>query len=385
MPALGADMVEGTLLEWQVHPGDEVHRGDIVAVIDTDKAAIEVECFEDGVVRELLVQPGTKVPVGTPLAVIDGSGVCVPEPVIENPLVRRRAAMKAEARRQPVAAPPVVAPAPARRKGVRASPFARRRATELGVDLATVAGTGRDGAITAADVEGTSTPAEHVAGDRSESMRRAIGELMARSKREVPHYYLSSTIDMTASMTWLRDTNSARTVSDRLVPAALLLKAAALACREVPQLNGYWEDELHIADHVNLGVAVSMRPSGLVAPAILDADTLDLLSLMRQLRELVTRARAGRLRSREMSDGTITVTNLGDNGAEAVFGVIYPPQVALVGLGRVVERPWATQGLLGVRPCVTATLSADHRATDGHDGSRYLAALNQLLQEPEKL
>jgi pyruvate dehydrogenase E2 component (dihydrolipoamide acetyltransferase) len=217
-------------------------------------------------------------------------------------------------------------------------------------------------------------------------MRRAIGDLMARSKREIPHYYLSRTIDLSRAVDWLHDVNAGRAVAQRLVPAALLLKAAALAVREVPQLNGYWTDGgLQVADHVHLGVAVSLRSGGLVTPAILDADTLDLDTLMARLHDLVKRSRSGRLRGQEMTAGTMTVTNLGDNGADCVFGVIYPPQVALVGLGRVVDQPWAEHGLLGVRPCVTATLAGDHRATDGHDGSRYLTALDELLQTPEKL
>jgi pyruvate dehydrogenase E2 component (dihydrolipoamide acetyltransferase) len=151
-------------------------------------------------------------------------------------------------------------------------------------------------------------------------------------------------------------------------------------------MNGWWvDDHVEVSEHVHLGVAVALRPSGLVAPAILDAETLDLDTLMSRLRDLVTRARAGRLRQQEMTAGTLTVTNLGDNGADAVFGVIYPPQVALVGFGRVADRPWAQDGLLGVRPCVEATLAADHRASDGHRGSRYLAALEDYLQKPEGL
>ena len=217
-------------------------------------------------------------------------------------------------------------------------------------------------------------------------MRRTIGELMARSKREVPHYYLSTTVDMSAAMDWLKDTNADRPVARRLVPAAVLLKACAQAVRAVPAVNGWWVDgEFRPSEHVHLGVAISLRPSGLVAPAILDADTLDLDTLMARLHDLVTRARAGRLRGREMSDGTLTVTNLGDNGAEAVLGVVYPPQVALVGIGRVHEVPVARNGLVGARPAVTLTLSADHRVTDGHEGSRYLAAVDALLHTPEEL
>lgn len=217
-------------------------------------------------------------------------------------------------------------------------------------------------------------------------MRHAIGELMARSKREIPHYYLATTVDLSAALTWLRAENEQRSVTGRILPAALLLKATALALREVPALNGFWVDDgFQAADGVHLGVAVSLRGGGLVAPALHDADQLSLDEVMAGLKDLVERARAGRLRASEMSDPTLTVTNLGDQGADEVLGVIYPPQVALVGFGRIAERPWAVDGMLGVRPTVRATLSADHRASDGATGSKLLAAIERLLQRPEDL
>ena len=217
-------------------------------------------------------------------------------------------------------------------------------------------------------------------------MRLAIGNLMARSKREIPHYYLSTTIDLEPMTQWLRTRNRELPVPSRIVPAALLLKAAALAAREVPQLNGFWRGERFVpAEHVHLGVAISLRNAGMVAPAIHDADTLSVADLMARLRDLVTRARTGRLRGSEMTDATITVTNLGDRGVEAVFGVIYPPQVALAGFGKVTSAPYAVGGLLGVRSQVTATLAADHRASDGYTGARYLEAITRLLQKPEEL
>jgi pyruvate dehydrogenase E2 component (dihydrolipoamide acetyltransferase) len=217
-------------------------------------------------------------------------------------------------------------------------------------------------------------------------MRRAIGELMARSKREIPHYSLSTTIDLSAALSWLGRHNADRDSATRVVPAALLLRATARAARTVPDVNGWWvEGRLTNDEHVHLGVAVALRGGGLVTPAILDADTLDVDALMARLRDLVTRARSGRLKQTEMTAGTLTVTNLGDQGVESVLGVIYPPQVALVGFGRVVERPVAHDGLLGVHPVVTATLAGDHRASDGHRGGVFLAAIDRLLQEPEAL
>lgn len=437
MPALGADMTEGTLLEWLVRPGDRVARGDIVAVVDTAKAAIEVECFETGTVERLLAEPGTTVPVGAAMAVIatekpapESASASAPEPTRADgpgvtPLVRHlaeesgvdlaavhgtgsggritRADVLAAVppgprgkRRPAPRSPAASAQAPPPGARVRATPLARRVAAEAGIDLATVTGTGADGAVRVSDVRAaagrppSAAPPEPVpkraAEGRQQAMRRAVGDLMARSKREIPHYYLSTTVDLSTVVGWLPERNRQLPVSERLVPAALLLKAAALAAREVPQLNGFWTDGGFVpAPVVHLGVAVALRGGGLVAPAIHDAADLSSAELMARLRDLVARARAGRLRGSETSDPTITVTSLGDQGVEAVFGVIYPPQVALVGLGKVVERPWAVDGMLGVRPAVIATLSADHRASDGATGARYLAALDRLLQKPEEL
>lgn len=217
-------------------------------------------------------------------------------------------------------------------------------------------------------------------------MRQAIARLMARSKREIPHYYLRETIDLSRAMAWLHDRNRELDVTERLVPAALLLKAAAVAAREVPALNGFWIDDQFVPGQgIHLGCAISLRGGGLITPAIHDAAGLSPLELMSSLRDLVTRARSGRLKGSELTDATITVTNLGDQGVELVFGVIYPPQVALVGFGKVVERPVAANGMVGVRPVVTATLAADHRATDGYTGARFLTALTDQLQRPEDM
>jgi pyruvate dehydrogenase E2 component (dihydrolipoamide acetyltransferase) len=167
---------------------------------------------------------------------------------------------------------------------------------------------------------------------------------------------------------------------------ALIFKAVALALREVPELNATWEDNrVALKSRIHVGVAIALRQGGLVAPALHDTDRLTLVELMQRLRDLVNRTRAGSLRSSELSDPTITVTHLGEQGVESVYGVIYPPQVAMVGVGRIVERPWCIDGQVVPRPLMTATLSADHRVSDGHRGSIFLAALNRLLQEPIQL
>lgn len=360
MPQLGADMTAGRLVAWYKQPGDAVKRGDIIAEVDTDKGAIDVEVFADGIVEKILVQPGEKVPVGTPLATIRDTGAAPPPTV--------------------PAAPTTGAPALARQ---RISPAARKAAAELGVDLAGTQGTGPGGAVTRADVERAAAPAE---ADRPARMRQAIAAAVTRSKREIPHFYLSTTIDLHRATSWLGEQNATRPVADRLLAGALFLKAVALALRDVPELNARWEGPKVVrSDAIHVGVATFLREGGLVAPALHDTDRLSLDDLMGKLRDLVGRARAGELRSSELSDPTITVTSLGDRGVDAVFGVIYPPQVAIVGFGKVVERPWSAEGRIVAHPLVTATLSADHRVTDGHRGALFLAAIDRLLQNPQAL
>jgi pyruvate dehydrogenase E2 component (dihydrolipoamide acetyltransferase) len=412
-------MDSGTVIEWLVKPGDVVQRGDIVAVVDTDKADIEIETFEGGTVGELLVPVGRRVPVGTPIATMLSAGEQLaprptPRPVdevapsaaplapppLETPpvLAALAAAPVAAAPVEPPAAP---APLPTAAGGVAAhvhSPVVRRLAHHLGVDIDSLVGTGPGGAVTRHDVEQAAAPgapetipaAPGPTSDREEerrrSMRTAIANLMARSAREIPHYHLASDIDMSVAMAWLERTNLERPVHERLLPAALLLKAVALAAKQFPDMNGAWVDGgFQPAGAVHLGVAISLRGGGLVAPAIHDADSLDLPALMSALRDLVERTRAGRLRSSEMSDPTLTVTSLGDHGVAVVHGLIYPPQVALVGFGTIAERVWASGGMVGARPIVTATLAADHRASDGMRGARFLNTIDQLLQEPGAL
>jgi len=209
---------------------------------------------------------------------------------------------------------------------------------------------------------------------------------MGKSKREIPHYYLTSTIDFGEAQAWLDAWNSTHEPIDRLLPAVLLLKASARALKLVPQLNGFYVNgEYRASSAVHLGWAVALRGGGLIAPAIHDADQKSLTDLMAALRDLVQRARSGGLRSSELTDPTATVTSLGDRGAESVLGVIYPPQVAILGFGRIVQRPWVVDGRLMPRPLVSISLAADHRASDGHVGGQLLAAIDSALQDPINL
>jgi pyruvate dehydrogenase E2 component (dihydrolipoamide acetyltransferase) len=481
MPALGAGMDVGRIIEWYVAPGEHVRRGGIVALVETDKANIEVECFEAGVVEELLVEAGRKVPVGTPLARIVPEGAevsappapalaavepaavepaaaaapapeVIPEPVpvavgaeaagavdehplAASPLVRREAEEAgvdltrvrgtgpggiitrhdvATAVRQPAGAreaPALEALLPA---GTRASPYARRLAAERQLDVATFAGTGPGGAVLARDLpEAQAAPsapapapppapapapppvtergtrpaaAAPATEDRGLAMRQAIARAMERSNREIPHYYLGETVDVEGTLRWLTELNADRPPAARILPAAVALKAVALALREYPDFNGYWvDDTFQPGDGIHLGVAINLRRGGLLAPAIRDADQRSLDELMEALKDLVQRTRAGGLRGTELTDPTITVSNLGDTGVETIQGVITPPQVALVGVGRVTERPWGVDGMLAIRRTLYVSLAGDHRASDGHRGGRFLAAIAANLTRPETL
>lgn len=401
MPALGADMDEGTLNEWLVKPGDKITRGQIVAVVETTKAAVEVECWQEGTVNELLVGVGETVQVGAPLATLLAEG--------EKPEKRAgKPRPSASEVTRPPAAPPKPHPGgtapgvPQHRRWV--SPAARRLAQSLHVDVGAVSGTGPQGAVTISDVEHAAAGLAHAAAaeraakpapqppaktkpaDRAALMRTSIAAAMSRSKREIPHYYLAEEIVLQNALTWLTTRNAQRSIDERVLPAVLLLKAVGVAAERFGEFNGFWRDDgFQPATGVHVGVGISLRGGGLVAPAIHDVSEKKLDELMDDLTDLVARARSFSLRSSEMSDPTITVTNLGDQGVDTVFGVIYPPQVALVGFGQPAQRVCVIDGGIRVVTAVQATLAADHRASDGHRGALFLKAINELLQQPDLL
>ena len=414
MPSLGADMESAVLVEWLVKPGDSVASGDVVAVVETQKGAIEIEIFNDGVIEQILVDVGfDEIPVGTPLAQIRAVGETVLEVVPEpEPIpVSVGAPPPTEEEHHPMDQVRVAETERRNGKRVRISPLARKVAADLNVDLSQVQGTGPHGAISRKDVEDAAkaeparaakpeaikpelvkpeikkpvpTTKKRTDATFQEGMRQAIAIAMSRSNRDIPHYYLETQIDMTQALAWLEAENNKRSIQDRLLPAVILLKAVARSLEKVPELNGYWlDDRLQPQEAIHIGFAIALRQGGLVTPAIHNVDLKSLDELMEALRDLITRTRSGRLRSSEMTDSTITVTNLGDLGVKTVYGVIYPPQVALIGLGKVTQMPWAENGMLGIRPIMTATVAGDHRATDGRVGSQFLDILNQQLQEVE--
>jgi pyruvate dehydrogenase E2 component (dihydrolipoamide acetyltransferase) len=428
MPSLGADMESATLVEWMVKPGDSVARGDIVASVETEKGIIDIEIFEAGVMERLIVEPGKKVAVGAVLATYAAEGeaaaaeaapaeaAAAPSPGVapSEPASAEGAAARQGAAALPAAGPraePGAAaepaarapdgPEPYARKSAEpdreqrtegaarppVSPAAKRRARELGVDAGDVPGTGPHGSVTVEDVEhfavARSSPAQVEA--RSD-MRSVIAAAMSRSKREIPHYYLGTTIDMTRALAWLEEWNAAHPVTERLLYGVLLLKAVARALEKVPELNGFYlGDGFRPSAEINVGMAVSLRQGGLIAPAIDTVNEKSLPELMVELQGLVQRARAGRLRRHEIASATITVSSLGEGSVETVYPIIHPPQVAIVGFGSITRRPWCADGELAIAPLSTATLAADHRSSDGHRGAVFLTEVDRWLQQPEKL
>jgi pyruvate dehydrogenase E2 component (dihydrolipoamide acetyltransferase) len=394
LPSLGADMESGTIVSWSVSPGDEVTRGDVILIVETDKGEIDVEVWQSGVVDELLVEAGAEVPVGTPLArlrVDESTSRAAPRAPVEVPMTPAPTASEPAATPTPqtLVEAPVTRPVPSRPLAVvgggGSSPLARRIAAERGIDVTELVGSGPNGAVVARDVpDRPAPPVERPSPEAA--MRRAIAATMARANRDIPHYYLALDVDLETPLTWLEERNAERPVTERVLPAALLLTATARALDEHPSLNGWWRDDaLDRSDGVHLGVAVSLRGGGLVVPVIEDAGALGLDELMARLRDLVARARTGRLRASEVSGASATVTNLGDRGADVVHGVIHPPQVALIGVGRTAPRPAVVDGELAVRRQATISLAADHRASDGEAGARFLRSLDHHLQTPEEL
>jgi pyruvate dehydrogenase E2 component (dihydrolipoamide acetyltransferase) len=377
-------MESATLAQWLKKPGERIGRGDILAVVETTKGLIDIEVFDDGVLEELVVQPGATVPVGEVLARIASDS-----PAAETAATPAAAPPAIPVTVSSTGAVPQAAFSEASRSRTevssrrRVSPAARRRAQELGIDLATVEGSGPEGLIRIEDIERLKAAAP--VAPRA-AMRATIGAAMARSKREIPHYYLAHAVDFGPAREWLARFNANVPVEERLLEGLLLVKAVALAAAEVEGFNGYFRDaHFERSGAVHVGTAIALRGGGLVAPALLDANRKDLKTLMREFSDLVTRVRAGRMRASELTSATITVTSLGSEAVDVLFPIINPPQVAIIGAGAVGDRPWVDAGQVVVRPVLSLTLAADHRVTDGRAGSRLLRRIGGLLAQPASL
>lgn len=377
MPSLGADMTEGTLVEWLAKPGDTLNKGDIIAVIETQKGAIDMEVYYAGVVTELLVQPVVHLPVGTVMArmQVEGDAAAAAEITASEGAQVQQAPVVEAPQLEPVIASP--------RQGVLASPVVRRLAAEQGLNLSNLHGSGPQGAILLRDLASTAkaktkTPAE--------SMRAAIAAAMQKSKQEIPHYYLSLEVDIANAQAYLQQLNAGREPEQRILLLAVLLKATAKALAKYPQLNGYYQQQQFVpAEAINIANAISLREGGLMLPIIHHVEQQTVDELMQALRGISSRSRIGHLRSSELTGASITVTSIGERGSDAVFGVIYPPQVAIIGFGRPRQAVVVKDGAPAVSELMTITLSADHRVSDGAIGTKFLNSLSNQLQKPEKL
>ena len=413
MPSLGADMTEGTLTEWLVKEGEQVMSGDIIAVLETQKGAIDMEVYFSGTIAEILVSPMAEVPVGTVLA-----RLALAKPSKRNSVPTHVLA--------PIPAPiQVITPVatttepPTKmeksiivREQVKASPIVRRLAKEQQLNLTGIKGSGPQRAILLNDLYAslkTKTKTNiksdnHKPADKTErNMRNAIAVAMVKSKHEIPHFYLSLELELTNAQQWLQQQNQATSPEKHVLLLALLLKALASALVKYPKFNGFYQSDSHKdstfekksaigqksafeqASAIHIGNVISLRQGGLVVPAIHDVDKLSVIEIMQGLRDITERSRNGHLRSSELMDATITVTNMGERGADSVFGIIYPPQVAILGFGKVRKTPKVVNDNVVIAPVLTVSLSADHRVIDGMLAAKFLNYLAKQLQKPDRL
>ena len=362
-------MIEGTLRKWRVKKGDVVNRGDIIAEVETQKGIIDIEVFESGLIGDLLIKEDEKVPVGTLLTHL------LPAPSTASTI--------------PIPSEPILVE---KENGiVRASPLARKMAAENHLVLEQIIGTGPGGAVTKTDVETAlkkpTEPEPQISPPSltTSDIRIAIADAMQRSQREIPAYTLRTVLDLKPCLDNLTLRNKEKDPQGRLLLIAPFIKATGLALKDFPNLNGWWIESFQPSPEIILGMVISLRSGGILVPTIKNPGDLSLDELMAQVSERIIHARSGHLKSSEMLKPSVTMTNLGESGVESVTGIIYPPQVALIATGGLVERPWAEHGMLTVRPTIEFTLSADHRATDGTYGSQFLNRIKEILANTEQL
>jgi len=422
MPEIAADMVESDLVTWLVKPGDRVAEGELIAEIETDKSTVEFESPAAGILAEILVPAGTAgVRVGEVLAIlsegdeprVDRGARTAPPPSsepAEEPLSPPQPSAEAS---EPGVPPPVEPQAKANdREAIPATALARRLASQGGVDLATLEGTGSGGRVVKADVEarlaGTPEPAarkghhpeapsapqakagehEAIPGDDAfrevphTRMRRTIARRLSDAKRTIPHFYLRSECRIDALLALRAELNEAADGKSRLSVNDFVVRACALALQEVPEANASWgEDALILYERSDIAIAVATE-GGLVTPVVRSADRMGLAPLSRAIRDLAERARAGKLLPREYQGGTFSVSNLGMYGIDGLYAIVNPPQSCILGVGAGEERPAVVEGQLGIATMMTCTLSADHRVVDGAVAARLLSGIKRRIENP---
>ncbi|MGA2111988.1 MAG: dihydrolipoamide acetyltransferase family protein [Anaerolineales bacterium] len=415
MPKLGFDMAEGTLIRWLRAEGEEIRKGEALAEIETDKATVEVESTWEGIVRKLLVEAGATVPVGIPIAVI---GTRDEKIELESLVGRAEKVGEAGAGARPTQEARTSAPAPSSLLGdepqrvglVHASPLARKMAEESGIDLGRLKGTGPGGRITKRDLQAVrSTSAEAVASAEAGSrvrltslrkgsgaprterreplkrLRQTIGRRMTESKQQVPHFYVTREFEMGPLLSLRAQVNELLPEEEKLTVNDFLVKAVALALAGFPNLNASVQgSELVWHGSIDVGVAVSVE-GGLLNVVCREADVKPLRLISAELREMIGRAREGRVRSQDVEGSTFTISNMGMFQVENFIAIINPPEAAILAFGSILESAVAEQGQVRVGQRMKATISADHRVTDGSEAARFLQALAGCLEQPLQL
>ncbi len=404
MPQMGYDMQEGTVVRWRKREGEEVARGEVIAEIETDKATVEFEAYTSGVLRKIVVNEGIAIPVGDLIAVIADADEALPADLVSAPARQAAPAGPAPQAAAPASPGPAAAPAAAPRE-VRASPIARRLAREKGIDLSLVTGTGPGGRVVEQDVLDYAPPveasaaagapaaspapvnAEAPAAEMAElsRMRQAIAKVTIDSKRDAPHFYVTSDVDMTKAMALRRDTNDAVSSGVRVSVNDLVIKAAAIALKRHPKFNAFYRgDHLQMNPGINIGIAIALE-AGLIVPGISGCESKSLVEIAAASRDLIDRANNGSLRNEEYSGTTFSISNLGMFDVDSFAAIIFPPHAAVLAVGTVKEQPVARNGELAIAQMMKATISVDHRVADGAEAAQFLVEVKNLLENPVSL
>ena len=409
MPSMGADMTEGTIAKWLKAEGDQVSRGDKLAEIETDKTVVEMEAYAEGVLRQITAEEGSLVQVGTVIAYIGDLEDEIPE-AVSAPVVEKSDTQTPDQPLTPAdpdlstgqsdaAMDPPVTVTSAADGRVKASPIARKIATEKGIDIATVPGTGPGSRITKADVENFSPSVQfassgvsaNVAIDGSDtplsSMRQAIARVTVRSKTESPHYYVTHEVNMGAAMTFRSQLNEALDDGVRVSVNDMVLKAVTTALLKYPKWNSSFDgDKLVGHSDINLGVAIALD-EGLIVPAVIGIQNMSLIEISQAVRDLGRRARGegGTLTQDEMTKGTFGTSNLGMFGTDTFAAIIVPPNAGIIAVGAVKAKPIVNNGNLEVGQTMNATISADHRVGDGAEAAIFLSEFQKTLENPVRL
>jgi pyruvate dehydrogenase E2 component (dihydrolipoamide acetyltransferase) len=384
MPSFGADMAKGSIAQWNVKPGDHVSKGDIIASIETMKGLIDMEVFDDGTIVTLLAGEGDDLEIGHAIAELQLTNE---KPSNNKPLQSPDDnAVHQNEYRQNTQQPKI-------------SPAARIKAQQLGIDWRSLSqGTGPDGALLLNDInvddnvddkdndKDSDKPKLEQLKIPNDTMREAIAANVSLSNTEIPHYYLQLDMSLDNALHWLSQHNAGMPPNKRILINAVIYSAIARALAAFAAFNGFYRDGHYEPSYsVHLGNAISLRQGGLMVAAIHDAQRLGLVELMEKIKDQVNRAKKGELRISELQDATVTVSSLGDRGVDSIQSIIFPPQVAIFGIGRPRKTPWVIDNEVAIATVVSMSLAADHRVSDGHAGARLLHKINKFLQKPETL